>query len=252
MIDIHTHILPHFDDGAKDTEIAKEMLQAELAQGTKTLVFTSHYYGRKHSPARYVEQRNEIFERLKQHLPEGMEYRLGAEVHFTGINVPDYDELCKLAIDGTKYILVEFPFTSKWTWELLDKLADFIYDTGYTPIIAHVERYKEVMEKPSLATELVEMGCLLQVNAESFLDKGTKGLAFALLKHGYVHCIGSDTHDMEMRNPGVLQEAKAALEKEGFADEWARAQEIMSHVLADEKVAVPIGKPIKKFLGKYF
>ena len=251
MIDFHTHILPHLDDGAKDIEVSKGMLQAELAQGTKTVVFTPHYYGRKHSPAHFIAQRDEAFKRLKPHLPEGMQYKLAAEVHFTGVNVPAYEELCKLAIEGTKYILLEFPFTSKWTWELLDKLADFIYDTGYTPIIAHVERYREVLEKPSLVTELIDMGCLMQVNAQSFLEKGGKGFAYTLLKHGYVHCIGSDTHDTEIRTPDML-EAKAAVEKAGFADEWARAQEIMLHVLADEKVAVPTGKPIKKFLGKYF
>ena len=251
MIDIHTHILPHIDDGAKDTETAKAMLQAELKQGVNTVVFTPHYYSRSNNPTRFLLQRKEAFEHMKPHLPDGLTYRLGAEVHFTGHGITNYEELSKLAIEGTKYIIFELPFAVRWSDGLLDEIYEFTSETGYTPIIAHIERYKDVLDRPALVTEFLEMGCLLQVNAQAFFNKMTKNFAFALLKHGYVHCIGTDAHDMQMRTPELL-EAKELIKNAGYAEEWERAQAIMGHILADEKVSVPVDGPIKKFLGKYF
>lgn len=250
MIDIHTHILPHIDDGAKNTATALALLKMQQEQGVKSIVLTPHYYGRKHSPQRFLEKRNEAFERIQDALPQGIEVRLGAEVHFTGVNMPEADKLCLLAIEGTKYILLELPFMAKWSGSILSKLSDFVYETGYTPIIAHVERYGEVLKKPSIVNDFVDMGCLLQVNAQSFIDKKAKGFAFALLRHGLVHCIGSDAHDTENRTP-CLDEAKQAIEKAGFGAEWKKIQENMQIILSGEKVEVEYALPVKKFFGKY-
>lgn len=249
MIDFHTHILPHMDDGAKDTAMSVEMLGAEKAQGVTTVLFTPHYYGKRH-PEKFLAQRNGAYKHLKERIPEGVEIRLGAEVRFSGINVPDYDELCRLAIEGTSCILIEFPFTEKWTGRLLPALADFIYDTGYTPIIAHIERYQEVLKNPSIVSQLIQMGCLIQVNARAFVDKKEKKFAFALLRHGFVHCIGSDAHDLESRKVDLIT-AKNAVTEAGFADEWERAQVLMQDLLNGEEVQVFVGEPIKKRFGSY-
>ncbi len=250
MVDLHTHILPHIDDGAKNRATAVAMLHAEIAQGVKTVVLSPHFYGKRHNPQGFLEKRKEAFERLKPQIPEGIEVRLAAEVHFTGINVPPVDELCKLAIEGTRYILLELPFTQKWTGFLLSTLADFISDADCTPIIAHVERYREVQKNPALVAELIDMGCLIQVNARAFLDKKERGLALALMKKGQVHCLGSDAHDTEQRAPDMLK-AYAVIEKAGLKDEWQCAQNSMTEILGGGQVRVDATKPVKKFLGKY-
>ena len=192
-----------------------------------------------------------MFERLKPKIPEGINVRLGAEVHFTGINVLNADDFCSLAIEGTKYVLVELPFDTAWHGEILDKLATLIAETGYTPIIAHVERYDEVLKNPTIVSSLVAMGCLIQVNTYAFLNKKEKQLAFALLKHGLVHCIGSDTHDMEQRKPNHL-DAKKAFENAGFANEWQQIQQNMQNVFADKAVERALTTPVKKILWWYF
>lgn len=250
MIDIHTHILPHLDDGAKDTHTSIAMLKKLQQQGVQTVVLTPHYYGKRSNPDTFVQRRNAMYERIKEHIPEGLQTRLGAELHFTGINMPENDELCKLAIEGTKYILVEFPFTMAWTGELMSRLSDFIRDTDYTPIIAHAERYPEIKRNPALVFELVRMGCLIQVNAPAFLDKREKKLAFALLKHGFVHCLGTDAHNMDSRPPELLS-AKDAVEKAGYVAAWERAENIMKDVIEGRQVRVECGLPVKKFLGFY-
>lgn len=250
MIDIHTHILPHIDDGAKDTETSIAMLNAEAAQGADTVVLTSHYYGKKYSPARFIERRNGAFERIRSQIPQGLNVRLGAEVHFTGFNVPEYEELCKLAIEGTEYILVELPFMEKWSGGLFNALSDFINETGYTPVIAHVERYREVLKNPAIVSELIRMGCLIQVNAQAFSEKRERNFVFALMKHNMVHCIGSDAHDMQRRSPDMTS-AKETVTKAGYAAEWDNAQEIMRRILANKEVRVEAGAPVKKIFGFY-
>ena len=249
MIDFHTHILPHLDDGAKDTATSVKMLDAELAQGVNTVLCTPHYYG-KRSPEKFLSQRDSMYQRLQPRIPDGITVRLGAEVHFTGINVPDYEQLCKLSIEGTKYILLEFPFVEKWTNRLLPALADFVCDTGYIPVIAHVERYREILKKPAIVSQLIDMGCLIQVNARAFLEKRERKFAFALLKHGFVHCIGSDAHDLERRTVDLLG-AKKVVEAAGYINAWERAQSIMQMILRDEEVRVSLGEPIKKSFGGY-
>ena len=249
MIDFHTHILPHLDDGAKDTATSVKMLGAELAQGVGTVLCTPHYYG-KRSPEKFLSQRDSMYQRLQLRIPDGITVRLGAEVHFTGINVPDYEQLCKLSIEGTKYILLELPFVEKWTNRLLPALADFVCDTGYIPVIAHVERYREILKKPAIVSQLINMGCLIQVNARAFLEKRERKFAFALLKHGFVHCIGSDAHDLERRTVDLL-DAKKAVEMAGYSAEWERAQSIMQMILQGEEVHVSSGEPIKKCFGGY-
>ena len=251
MIDFHTHILPHIDDGAKDTATALQLLESERAQGVSDILFTPHYYGKRRNPQQFLEKRANVFAALRDRIPDDIHVRLGAEVHFTGMNMPDFGELAKLAIEGTDYILFELPFTTKWNSFLLDKVDEFIVETGYTPIIAHVERYTEVLKNPSIVCELIRIGCLIQVNTHAFLNKQEKGFAFALLKHGFVHCLGTDTHDNGDRAP-VYAQAKAVVEQAGFAEEWGKIQQNMRTILDGGDVKAQQGKPVKKFLGKYF
>ncbi|MBQ8295303.1 MAG: hypothetical protein IJX87_02585 [Clostridia bacterium] len=251
MIDFHTHVLPNIDDGAADVQMATKMIEQELSQGVEEIVFTPHYYGRKRRPEQFLEERQQVFEELKPHIPENVKIYLGSEVHFTGINILDDEELCKLAIEGTRYILVEFPFVEKWSTSLLERLSDFIYDTGYTPIIAHVERYQEVLKNPAIITHLVEMGCLIQVNTRAFINKWEKNFAFALLKHGLVHCIGTDAHDVTDRAPDY-EEAKIAVEKAGYGKAWAEIQHNMRAILNGGTFRIPIGGKVKKFMNRYY
>ena len=180
MIDLHTHILPGIDDGAEDEEVSAKLLDALVSQGVSKIVFTSHYYGRKRSPRQYLEARAAAFAQIKNLIPADVEIFLGAEVHFTKQMAAANDSLCSLAIGDTRYILLELPFNAPWDRGLWNRLGDFISDTDYIPVIAHVERYKEVWKKPVLLSVLKDMGCLLQVNTGAFLDGDSKKLAPAL------------------------------------------------------------------------
>ena len=84
MIDIHTHILPCLDDGAKTKAEALELLQMLKAQGVKSVALTPHYYGKKYSVEDFLLERERAFAEIQKEIPENMQVFLGAEVHLTG------------------------------------------------------------------------------------------------------------------------------------------------------------------------
>ena len=250
MIDMHTHILPQIDDGAKDLETAEKLLLVEETQGVREIVFTPHYYGQKRSLQQFLEQRNESVQTLQACIPPTLKCRLGAEVHITGVNDPSDDKLCALAIEGTRYVLMELPFTGRWNKSLFTRIESFIADTGYFPIIAHAERYERFRKNPFILNELVKKGCLIQLNTHAFLRKSTQRFAYALLKRGLVHCLGTDTHDTDNRIPDYAS-AKAAVIDAGYEHEWNEIQTNMHRILSGEILRVRY-TPLRKFLRWYF
>lgn len=248
MIDIHTHILPSIDDGADNVSVAAEMLRMEVEQGVKEVVFTPHYYG-KETAEEFLAKRAAARQSIEEYIPRGLKVRCGAEILLTGVNDPTDEAICALAIEGTKCVMFELPFSSRWSERLLDRIADFIAETGYTPIIAHVERYVEALENPEILTYLVQIGCLIQINTHAFKEKVTRRFALALMKHGLVHCIGTDAHDTHKRTPDYTL-AKEIIRKKKRIDEFTNAQWCMKKILAGEALRNPYSS-VKKW-GKYY
>lgn len=250
MIDVHTHILPCLDDGAKNKAESLEILNMLQQQGVTEVALTPHYYGKKQSVDDFLRLREQTFQELQNEVPNGLKVRLGAEVHLSGVNDPPAEKLCALAIEGTKCVLVELPLFRKWSNTLFSRLEDFIYDTGYTPIVAHIERYDAVKKSPAVIGRLIEAGCLVQMNTRAFYDKRMRKFAFAMLKRNMVHFLGTDAHDTTGRKPDY-ERAKQIVCQAGHEKEWQRVQENMQKVLANQWLRASY-KPIRKFLGIYF
>lgn len=249
MIDLHTHILPGIDDGAKDSSVSAAMLAAEKAQGVEKIALTPHYYGKFYSPEEFLSRRAAAYEKLREVAPEGVNFSLGAEIHFTETLLFG-SKYRKLSIGGTRYALVELPFETAWTGSLLSHLRYFMDETELTPIIAHICRYQELRKDPENLLRLAEMGCLLQANAEAFCNKESSGFVFAALRHNLVHCVASDCHNTSDRAPD-MQAAKIAIEKAGYAEKWQEIEEISQNILADRPVKRGAPSPVKKFFKKY-
>lgn len=249
MTDIHTHILPGIDDGAPDKETAVRMLEELRAQGVTTAVLTPHYYGRFHSPRAFLNKRKEAFDKIRDVIPRGMNVRLGAEVHFSDAFAGS-EQSAQLAIEGTRYVLMELPFSSEWNNLLFRKIRYFMDETDCVPVIAHFCRYLQVRKNPALLSELSAMGCLLQVNASAFLDPKDRRLIFAAMKHNLVHCIGSDCHNLADRAPDYKAAVDAA-KKAGYGDKIEEIQQTMKDILADRAIVKKSARPVKKFLTFY-
>lgn len=249
MVDLHTHVLPGIDDGAEDAEVSRKLLEILSAQGVDSVVFTSHYYGRKRSPRQFLEARAAAFDSIKELVPPGMDVYLGAEVHFSGQMVVSNEAICPMAIGDTRYLLIELPFLSAWDSALYNRLRDFVSETDYVPVVAHAERYAEVQKSPAVLSALSDLGCLFQVNTSAFTGDESR-LAFAMLKNGYVDCLGTDAHNLTDRAP-CYTEAKSAVESAGYGEAFEKIQENMRLLLDDKPVGVERWKTIRKFFGRY-
>lgn len=203
FVDIHTHILPGVDDGARDTAQALKLLKRAYDQGTREMILTPHYRGRYRDNVRVKLTGcfNELCHAAKAECPE-LKLYLGCEVGYELDVSEKIADGTVLSLNNTQYVLLEFQ-NMNFRSRILDGVLEVI-NFGYIPVIAHVERYDAIRKAPRLAEELIELGALLQVNADSVLGKGGFGVkrcCHQLLKRHLVHFIATDAHDQETRQP---------------------------------------------------
>jgi len=210
IIDIHSHILPGIDDGAKNINETLEILSKAEGDNIKHLCFTPHFYPKQESPEEFIKRRDEAFLKLKKN--NNINYYLGAEVYFYyGIGLST--KINDLTIGKSKYILLELPF-DHWNEEIIIEITSLIKNTGLKPIIAHFNRYLPYSNKRFIK-ELKRLGCLLQANTEFLLENKRKRQFYNYLKKGYIDLIASDTHNTLSRKLN-LKECLDEIEKSKY------------------------------------
>ena len=208
MIDIHAHILPAVDDGAKSFEEAISMLTQAVSQGVTHQILTPHVQSSvsKVDPSQFLP----IFESLKaevKRLNIPIELYLGAEVSYRSHLDPDYTAL---TLNHSNYILIEFSPTIE------SPIEDVVYNLkrqGFQPIVAHIERYIYLSQTEYV--KIKQAGGMLQINADALLgqkDRHQKKLCHFLLKEQLVDFIATDCHS-ESKRPPNLKEAYDFLKK---------------------------------------
>ena len=206
MTDIHTHILPGVDDGAKTGEESLAMLRFQRQSGVERLYLTPHFYPRRQGFEEFLEKRAAAWETLRT-LTAGAdipEMRLGAEVHYS----PDILEmdLRRLTLGDTDFLLLEMPHMVYPAYG--EQVISRILEEGITPILAHVERFPYFRKDPALLKRLIDLGALGQVSADALHLKLDKGFAKACLGCGLAQLVGSDAHNMDDRRPCMEALAK--------------------------------------------
>lgn len=207
MIDLHAHILPGVDDGARSLEESLEMARIAAADGTRVLVATPH----QRHPAGYHVTRPVAEEKLEEVraavLAEGidLEIRLAAEIHFSeGIaGAVEEGELIPLSSSG-RYFLFELPVTS--VPGNIHEVVFSLQTAGCFPVLAHPERNFEVMRDASVALDLRDRGVLIQITAMSVtggFGRASEKASRKLLRSGAVDVIASDAHNSRRRAPGL-------------------------------------------------
>lgn len=211
IIDMHCHILPGVDDGARDVETSLAMLEASRAQGVQYMVATPHFYATRDRVDTFLDRRREAWETLKPRM--GADYPgivLGAEVaFFRGISRAERLEALK--IEGTDCLLLEMPFRP-WSEDDVDEVSEILEKRGYTIILAHIERYLAMRGNADYIGNLLELPVLAQINAESLLDWRQRGKLIKMVRNGQVHLLGSDCHGIHHRPPN-LGEGREILRK---------------------------------------
>lgn len=202
MIDLHCHILPGVDDGAKDLSESILMAKKAVEQGIYTIVATPHHLNNNFENTRLqilarVEELNQI---LKQ---ENIDVKIipGQETRIYGEMVDGYESGEILPINDTPYLLVELP--SSHVPRYTEKLFFDIQMKGLIPVIVHPERNQEIIERPEILYQLVKKGALTQVTAASIcgdFGKKIKSFSLQLIDANLTHFIASDAHNTSNRN----------------------------------------------------
>lgn len=212
LIDVHCHLLPGIDDGAKNIEETRRLLEMECADGVKYVIVTPHY--RKGMFEATEEERYRSFLQAREEAAKfGIKLKLGCEYHRHGEMLDSLSHNLWTRMSGSRYILLEFSSMDAYA-----AIRNAVYDVvsrNLCPIVAHVERYPCLVEDIDKVAEIIDLGAYIQVNAGCILGEyGRKQKNFCnkLIKYDMIHFVGTDAHDSKDRIPN-LGRCAAYLEK---------------------------------------
>ncbi len=214
-VDIHSHLIPGVDDGAKDLEDAISLIRGLKDLGFKKIITTPHIYSDYYpnTSDRLIAGLDTLRKGLKDANIE-IEVSCAAEYYMDDM----FEERLKtndILPVFDNYVLVEMSFFS----EAL-KLEEYLFQMqikGYKPILAHPERYTYYSKKFNRFQELKDRGCTLQLNLLSLTGhygKEVKDLAIKMLNANLYDFVGTDTH-----NVGHIEKLKSlnSINKKGIS-----------------------------------
>jgi protein-tyrosine phosphatase len=188
LIDIHSHLLPGVDDGARTPEAAAAVLGRFRSDGVRLVVCTPHLRASRVGRAP-VDGCAERLNRLRALAPDGPALAQGWEIL---LDEPGVDlRAPHLALGGSSAVLVELPrgLTGAHAAAELFRISM----SGVVPVLAHAERYPAAT--PDVVREWRVAGAVIQVDAASLAGSGARGrLARSLVAEGLADVLASDNH----------------------------------------------------------
>lgn len=218
MIDLHSHILPGIDDGARTLDIALEMAQQAVTCGVSHMVCTPHihrgYFDNSQSSIEAAF--HSFYEHVKREsIPLSLSF--AAEVRVNEL-IPIWYKNGELPFlgkyNGKNVLLLEMPHSH--IPQGLDVLIKWLLRNNIQPLIAHPERNRELIAENHKFNWLQRQGCLFQATAGAFVGRfgeRVEEFAFRLLEKRAFHVVASDTHDL-VRRPNDMQEAFEVVSKD--------------------------------------
>jgi protein-tyrosine phosphatase len=251
LIDLHCHILPGLDDGARDIDVSIAMAEMAARDGIKVVACTPHimpgvYNNTGPSIRAAVEQ---LQERILQ---AGIALRLtfGADAHIA----PGLGQQLKsgqvASLHGTRYFLFEPPHHV-----VPPRLEDHVFGllaAGFVPILTHPERLVWIGDHYARVRQLARSDVILQITAGSFTGRfGSRAKYWAerMLDEGLCHVVASDAHDTERRPPGLAEArdiiARRRDDREALNAVLVRPLGILNNVAPSELASPPPPLPEK-------
>ena len=241
MYDLHAHILPGVDDGARDPDETLEMCRAAAAAGTATVLATPHRKDVTEDSSvehirRLVDETNAII----RESGVGLTLELGMENHLSPDLPAEIAAGRALTMNGSRYILVEMPFFGRPDW--IEDALSGVQRLGLTPVLAHPERIESFQQDPGLLASFVERGMLSQITAGSLVGHWggpVKDFTHELIRMGLAHVMASDTHaPTGRRSPELIPGIEAAARVVGADAATAMAVDTPLSILEDRPIHV--------------
>ena len=217
MVDLHHHLLPGLDDGAKELAGSVEMARVAVADGITHVVCTPHASGRyAFDPALVADRLAELRTALAaESLP--LTLGEGCDFHVNYDNVEDaLANPRKYTINHLEYLLIELPDMA--ISRTLDETLFELRQAGMTPILTHPERNPTLQRDPERLRDWMRAGLLCQVTAGSVtgdMGKAAEKMAHQLLADRWVHFLATDAHDPIRRAPRMSEARDWVARKHG-------------------------------------
>ncbi len=197
MIDLHSHLLPGIDDGARSFDDSLKILKGLSEQGITELFLTPHYV----AASSYVSSRSQNLKLYRELQTKADAAGIGITLHL-GNEIYIDRSISKLlkkntisSLGDSKYLLVELPMSGEFA-DFEDILLSLKYE-GWNVILAHPERYHSYHENYEKIYDLTEQGILLQCNLGSIIGqygRHAKKNLKRLAKDRLIFCFGTDIH----------------------------------------------------------
>jgi protein-tyrosine phosphatase len=217
LIDIHCHMLPGIDDGAKDWDESLAMARLAVEDGIETVITTPHQLGAfRHNNGDLIRDRTQELQARLTASGVPLTVLSGADVRIESDLIEQLvrGDVLSLA-DHRRHVLLELPHE---LYLPLEPLLERLSRQGIVGILSHPERNAGILRRPDVLPSLVDAGCLLQITAGSLC--GTFGsacqqLAEWILAEGLAHFIATDAHGSSSRRPLLRRAFQRVVELAG-------------------------------------
>jgi len=217
-VDIHSHLIPGIDDGAQSMEESLKLLKELEILGYEKVITTPHIMSDcyKNNVGIILKGLQKLQDAAAS---KGISLQIDAAAEYY-LDEHFFEEMQKekiMSIAG-KYVLFESSYVSKPIQ--MEEMIFAIGQAGYTPLLAHPERYRYIRDPQKEYGRFRELGVLFQVNLNSFgghYGQHAKAMAHFLSEAGMIDFLGSDTHHLKhvnsLQNIFTLSEYHKIFEK---------------------------------------
>ena len=213
-MDIHSHVLPGIDDGAKNLKDSQFILESMISLGFKKCITSPHTMANVYNNT--IESINNAKKTVEEELPDltqKLDLKAASEYYIDENFIKNFNSNPLLTLKDN-YVLVEMSFLNPPI-----QLHEYLFElqlAGYQPVLAHPERYTFYHSNFKEFERLKKMGLKFQLNLLSsvgYYGPDVTKISDKLLKAGFIDFVGSDIHHKQhidsFTRKVILKEMKA-------------------------------------------
>jgi protein-tyrosine phosphatase len=232
VIDLHSHLLPGVDDGARSVAQSVAALRLLAEAGVTDVCLTPHLTASALGTG-VPDAHDAAWAALQPEVPPGIRLHRGAEVMLDRALTAADAAQPAFRIAGSRYMLVEFP--RMVSSEAVANALWSVVQARLVPLLAHPERYSVC--SPAQVARWRSLGAVMQVDATTALQATRRGdRARALLAHGLADIVAGDNHGDER----TTADLRRALAERGDGEAGELLTTANPRAILDDRATVPV------------